>query len=865
MKGLRINLFIIILSSISSVAYSQIPSVVKADARNLLTNGDVYGAIGKYEEYYILKPEDSDAIITLSELLELTRDYEKSASYYYKAYELDKNENIICLYNAAKMLKMTGAYDTALKDFMTFKQMYKGSDSDRDIKKLVDEQIKGCIMSDSLHNSPIKVKLAHLDTSVNKVYSEFSPFPVNDTLLIYASLRSDEYIKSGENHEIKRFYSAKKIDGEWKGGFEFNELFNDSRDISGNGVFSEDKCRFYFTRCQKDLKDKVNCSLYQSTKIGQNWDKPQKLNSEINLKRFNSTQPAVATDQNAKSKETVYFASDRPEGRGGYDIWYFTYDNLKKEFSEVKNAGNTINSPGNEITPFYSNDKMTLFFSSDGHPGLGGLDIFQTIGTKRKWSEPVNVGFPLNTNSDDLYFSLIPEKNEGFFVSNRTGSISYSNYNCCDDIYTFQWLDYASLSIFGGINIFDKQDVELEPVSNSYDFISDENINKIISTIDPDNKIFNKFKNRMDSIRLVRDLVEVDIMLYAGDFDTIKNDLISKLKSENKSLKSVDLENYLQERKKYLESIDPVTSDYLYDIANKLLQISGNKIEDLSEHERLLLTGELVSTDIFIKNNDVILLHDSYLRIKNILPELTQEDWKVYIESRTNELNKSKDVLASDLSKGSDGEKPDFKRTFISLYYIDPLSGEQILIRKDSVWPDGLFKLEAIPGNDYKLVAEAPGFLRKSYDFSTRNTQWSDTLNLDIQLVPINDKPIVLENIYFDFDKSDLRPEVKLCLDTTLIKVLIDNPEISIEFSAHTDSKGSPSYNLKLSQARAESVVNYIKEKGISPERVVAKGYGETMPVAPNTNDDGSDNPEGRKKNRRVEFKIIKVNEIIEK
>jgi outer membrane protein OmpA-like peptidoglycan-associated protein len=91
-----------------------------------------------------------------------------------------------------------------------------------------------------------------------------------------------------------------------------------------------------------------------------------------------------------------------------------------------------------------------------------------------------------------------------------------------------------------------------------------------------------------------------------------------------------------------------------------------------------------------------------------------------------------------------------------------------------------------------------------------------------------------------------------------LAKMLTDNPTVEIEISGHTDSKGDDNYNQKLSEARAQSVVNYLISKGIDKDRLSAIGYGETMPVAPNKNDDGSDNPEGREKNRRTEYKVTK-------
>jgi outer membrane protein OmpA-like peptidoglycan-associated protein len=123
----------------------------------------------------------------------------------------------------------------------------------------------------------------------------------------------------------------------------------------------------------------------------------------------------------------------------------------------------------------------------------------------------------------------------------------------------------------------------------------------------------------------------------------------------------------------------------------------------------------------------------------------------------------------------------------------------------------------------------------------------------------ILEKAIVLDNIYYEFAKWNITSVAAQELDR-LVDILIDNPEISIELSSHTDSVDTEAYNIRLSQRRAESAVDYIIQAGISPDRIVAKGYGETMPIARNTNPDGTDNPEGRAKNRRTEFKVIRIN-----
>lgn len=182
---------------------------------------------------------------------------------------------------------------------------------------------------------------------------------------------------------------------------------------------------------------------------------------------------------------------------------------------------------------------------------------------------------------------------------------------------------------------------------------------------------------------------------------------------------------------------------------------------------------------------------------------------------------------------------------------------------------DGKFLFRVYENENYTLVGEATGFLVRRQPFTTRGKsvpleslkELVTNITLDTLLVLERlekNKVFVLNNIYFDLDKSDIRPDAALELDK-LVELLNDNPEIIIEMGSHTDSIASNSYNLQLSQRRAESTVNYLIKNGIAPQRLVAKGYGEEKPIARNTHPDGTDNPEGRQRNRRTEFKILEI------
>ncbi|MCC8146076.1 MAG: OmpA family protein [Bacteroidales bacterium] len=141
---------------------------------------------------------------------------------------------------------------------------------------------------------------------------------------------------------------------------------------------------------------------------------------------------------------------------------------------------------------------------------------------------------------------------------------------------------------------------------------------------------------------------------------------------------------------------------------------------------------------------------------------------------------------------------------------------------------DGTYFMEVKPGMEYVMMGSAPEHLNQKQTLTVPNEQKSETFYVDFYLPSIS-KPVLIENIFYDFDKATLRPESKEALDE-LIAMLDDNPNVTIELMAHTDRKGSEEYNNNLSQRRAQSVVNYLIKAGIEPDRLSAKGYGKSTP-----------------------------------
>jgi len=368
-----------------------------------------------------------------------------------------------------------------------------------------------------------------------------------------------------------------------------------------------------------------------------------------------------------RGEEIIYFVSDKEGGKGGMDIWYTSFDNKTKTYKVPVNAGSKINTPGDEVSPFIDPKTQTLYFSSDGWQGIGGLDIFKTNGEMKKWTQPVNMGVPINSNYDDLYFVVAPSNQDnGLLVSNRPVIENGVNRgSCCDDIFEYIYLDAIHLNGKG-----------------------------FLYEIDPSIK-----------------------------------------------------------RKK--ASMIPV-------------------------------------------------------RRASILVEMQNREDSTYIS----------------LGRTSSDDQ-------------------------------GRFNIELSPNQQYRITARKEGYLNEVIALSTMGKTRSGDISIDIHIRAIPEAPLLLTNIYYEFASPLLTQKAKNALDTTLVVFLEKNADLGVEIRSHTDAIGSEESNMILSQKRAESVVDYLVEKGIDPNRLRAKGFGETMPVAPNTKPDGRDNPKGRQLNRRTEFKIL--------
>lgn len=213
---------------------------------------------------------------------------------------------------------------------------------------------------------------------------------------------------------MERFMYADRKNGIFDSGEEMPFPFNQSDNEGGASLTVNNKFLVY-TRCRTVQGGAYyNCDIcYSENKQGR-WEEVQNLGKNVNLPDAWDSQPSISGDG-----KTIYFVSDRKGGLGGYDI-YKTTRNEKGEWSAPENMGKPVNSSGNEKSPFIHPDNHTLYFSSEGHMGMGGYDIFYSrLGEDGKWGKPKNIGYPINSIHDDVGFFVSTDGHYGYFASNK--------------------------------------------------------------------------------------------------------------------------------------------------------------------------------------------------------------------------------------------------------------------------------------------------------------------------------------------------------------------------------------------------------------------------------------------------------------
>ena len=407
-------------------------------ARYWEREGNIQSAAYFYRDYLSTDLQAPIAIhYTCALLMKDIFHYTDAIFYFEKVVKSDSLDSYPdALFWLGMVQKNKGQYSEAKQSFQRYQQKYASS-ADSLLQKRIVIELHSFDMIEKYLTDTLPVLVEKVPHPVNTEYSEFNAIQMGDEALYFSSIR--QLSGSEQNSILEDFYMGMIFVAPYtvNGIREITPLpatINNHKYNNANFCFNEDKTKLFFTRCPIYTKKNRHCAIWVSDYVDGKWGKPHKLDKNINHPNSNNTQPYLA---NTNHGQILFFVSDRKDGYGGMDIWQSRL--IEDYFDEAVNLGSIINSSGDEITPFYHSETQTLYFSSNWHEGFGGFDMFKSKGALNTWEQPANLGYPLNSPANDMYFTINETDKDGFFTSNRVGSFYTTDETCCNDIYEYQW------------------------------------------------------------------------------------------------------------------------------------------------------------------------------------------------------------------------------------------------------------------------------------------------------------------------------------------------------------------------------------------------------------------------------------------
>jgi len=866
----------------------------KAD--KLFANAQYYKAIPKYQKAFKSKDpvKKQESALKLADCYRLLNNYKESEKFYKQALSLGKVLPEV-YYNYGNILKSNYNYADALTNFNKYL-------AENPTDKTAQNAIKSCNEIKYWQSKPQEYKVINIE-KINTSLSEFCPTILN-TKLIYVGEKQNDYLEyriSEANGApfLNVLYSEvnEKNYGKVKQlSKKVNTNFHD-----GPLSFSADGKTMFLTRVN-DVTNRKNKDFVNRAKIyilnGENksWHSPKPF-------QYNSDDYSCAHATISKDGGTLYFSSDMPGGFGGKDIWM-----SKKNadgWDKPINLGVDINTSGDEMFPLIRNDDV-LFFSSNGLPGFGGLDIMSAKQINGKWLLNRNEGLLLNSSADDFGIYFVNDTS-GYFSSNREGGKGQ------DDIYSFIFTN-KYIVVDGTVLLTEHTD---DPAKNVKVYLLNDK-SLVIDSARTNDKGYFAFKNLDSDRTYMVEIEETEINL--------KNKSRYFLADKNNNIARVT--HNQGNKRKFVFTNLPIDVNALPDLYNDDdLNLAGN-----------LLFGEnpskpLINKKVVIKNEagdvyeETITNEFGAFAFRNLPLDqnytLSIEDDNVPINARIVLTNKSgkelkftrseangqfkfklltgdKTLLSDlkvedkDLIMSLNGYLLDQDKKAISNAAVSIIRNSELLenIKTDengkfkfsNLQPDQIF-LFNIDETDVRFanlnklfITDSKGRVYRELKRNANGKFQFNLLELDktalgdfsaddpwLEVLEMKNKQkqeaiTIIENLTYAYGDYKI-DAAGFNLLNKVIAVLNSNVNLNIELSSHTDSRSTDSYNLKLSQKRAKTAVDYIISKGINKNRLTAIGYGETK-LLNKCNNENNCTEEEHAVNRRTEFKIVEVGKL---
>ncbi len=745
--------------------------------------------------------------------------------------EIDKQSSEYALL-MGKVCLALGEYKESYEWLTKFKQGSMGSDP------IASDELLGLINDAAAYQEYAKVALtvAMPKGNINSYDSDYAPIVTRDGKAMYfSSLRRSTFGK-------ENIFKSELKDGIWSEPTEVQSLNTDYNECMGT-ILEDNQTAYLFGYYKNTAK--TNGDIFISTYEDGKWSKPRII-QEVSSDYFD-LQPYVFNG------DTMFFTSNRDGSHDNYDI--FVSELVDGTWSTPINLGPTINTNQDEQSPFLDWDGKTLYFSSKGHAGYGGDDIFRTTRTGSDWTEwstPENMGPIINSVLNDRYFTSTSDGATAYYSSNRRDGVGQ------EDIY------YIDLALYNSIR--DKIEAsrlgKVAPVAGTYDIIIngivvDEEDNPLTAKItwdymqneQPQTQVITSEEDGTFNFPLNCTLDQISYNCKPRGYERAERTVdLTKIETINETIPVV----FVKITCKKLDR----ASDEAFDI-----RMSGNVLDEKNNPVMTNVYWYYVYND---EMNEIIVETDENGAYKFYIPRVSQIKYmindprylpKEEMQSLPAEINAydqkirlmtlSNDVRISGKVVDKNGEP--LVADLYWFYTTEDQAVEYHVVSK----PDGTYMVAVQRKGKINYRVEKKNYMQISGSMDLPKDQSENTK--DFTLIKLElDETIALENVLFEFNKSILMKESFPILNP-VVSTMKANPSLNIELAGHTDNIGGKEYNQRLSEARAKAVADYLISKDIDKGRIMYKGYGLEKPIADNKTD------AGRAKNRRTELKVLGI------
>jgi outer membrane protein OmpA-like peptidoglycan-associated protein len=353
----------------------------------------------------------------------LTINKERAVKYLLRVYRQDPNYRFDIEYLIGKSYQYGLEFDKAIRFYNLYKQRYAKKPNyqgrDRVSLSMVDRAIFECENGKTFVSAPGDYSIVNIGREINSEYDDYAPvLNENEDQIVFTSRRRDDNLNQNvadDNKPWEDIYIAYKKGGTWSAAKNIGAPVNTAYHNSNSALSADGQTLFLFN-------DENNGDIYFSELTNGKWTPPQPIPGFVNSS-YEEKSVTISSDE-----KTLYFSSNRPGGYGGLDIYKATKDS-KGNWSIIKNLGPKINTDQDDDGPFIDYDGVTLYFSSKGHKGMGGYDVYKSTfnPSTNEWSDPENLGYPINTPDNDIYFVTSKDRKRAYYSSVREDGMGYTD------------------------------------------------------------------------------------------------------------------------------------------------------------------------------------------------------------------------------------------------------------------------------------------------------------------------------------------------------------------------------------------------------------------------------------------------------